>query len=96
MIYVEDDNGGILEFPDDTITGHKKNQDGSITFKLLGGPYHDMMIRVYKLGEPVTFPNGETYVLHPPAKNSRSKHWVYVHQLPGSGPITALNRKQDA
>lgn len=52
--------------------------DKSARFKLIGGKYHDQMVRLYPPWHRLVFPDGETYVIHPPL-DKRSKKYVYLH-----------------
>lgn len=78
MIY-EDGDGNIINVPVDEIAGEKRMQDGSMRFKFIGGPYHDMVFRVYPPYDQVVWPDGTTYQIHPPLNLKRSKKWTYVH-----------------
>lgn len=80
-VYVEDpDNDGeYLYVPYDDIKAVKKYPDQSMSFKLIGGKYHGMTVRLYAPYDEVRFPDGETYEIHPPIKKSRSNKWVLVH-----------------
>lgn len=73
---IETPEGELVEIADDAIRGKSINTDKSWDFDCVGGPMHGSTIRIYKLGEPVTFGDAE-YVMHPPAK--RGGAWVYVH-----------------
>lgn len=76
---IETPEGEILEVANDAIRGKSQNTDGSWDFGCVGGPMHGATIRIYELGEPVTF-GTEEYVMHPPAKSSKQDApWVYVH-----------------
>jgi len=73
------ENDEYMYVPFDDIQAVKKYPDGSASFKLLGGKYHDMIVRMYAPYDQVRFPDGETYELNPPVKGARSKKWVLVH-----------------
>lgn len=77
----EDRDGEIVEVPLGEVLGEKKNVDGSLRFKLLGGPYHDMQIRSYYPHDEVVFPSGDVYELTPPFNLKRSKKWKFVHNM---------------
>lgn len=80
-VYVEDPDteDGYMYVPFDEIKAVKKYGDGSMSFKLVGGKYHGMTVRLYAPYDQVRFPDGETYEIHPPIKKSRSNKWVLVH-----------------
>lgn len=68
-------------FRDKNITKKRSSErelEGSARFKLVGGPYHDMTVRLYAPFDDLVFPSGETYQLHPPV-SQRTDRWVYVH-----------------
>lgn len=83
MIY-ENNDGDLVDLPVSEIKGEKTLQDGSTRFKFIGGPFHDMIFRVYPPYETVMWPDGTTYDLSPPLNLKRSKKWCYVHRV-GSG-----------
>lgn len=83
MIY-EDGDGNIVHVPVEEIVGEKKMQDGSMRFKFIGGPFHDMVFRVYPPYDRVVWEDGTTYEIHPPLNLKRSKKWCYVHVPIGS------------
>lgn len=56
----------------------KRMKDGSARFKMVGGPYHDMVFRLYPPWDILKFPSGLTYELHPPLR--KNGKWVYVHK----------------
>lgn len=60
--------------------GHKPLADGSVRFKLVGGPYHDMVLRLYGPWDRLVFRmrGHHVYDLAPPV-SKRSNKWVYVH-----------------
>lgn len=62
----------------------QRKKDNSAHFKLVGGPYHDLVVRLYAPWEELVFPNGAHYELHPPIGN-RSARWVYIHTPEVSG-----------
>lgn len=78
MIY-EDERGELVDIPVNQITGEKTLQDGSTRFKFLGGPYHDMIFRVYPPYDVIHWPDGTTYEIHPPLNLKKSSKWVYVY-----------------
>lgn len=79
MAHYEDRDGEIVYVPLDDIKGEKTNTDGSITFKCLGGPMHDLKLRVYAPWDEVRFPSGDVYELTPPLNMKRSNKWKFVH-----------------
>lgn len=80
MGHYEDRDGEFVYIPFDDVQGEKKNVDGSLTFKLLGGKYHDMKVRMYAPYDVMWFPCGTTYELTPPLNMKKSKKWKLVHQ----------------
>lgn len=78
MIY-ENDNGEIVDIPVSEIKGEKTLTDGSTRFKFLGGPYHDMVFRIYPPYEELRWEDGTVYKIHPPLNLKRSSKWVYVY-----------------
>lgn len=79
MGHYEDRDGEFMYIPFDDIQGEtKKKADGSIQFKMLGGPYHDQKIRVFAPYDEVRFPCGATYELHPPLNMKKSNKWKFV------------------
>jgi hypothetical protein len=54
-----------------------RKSDGTAKFKLVGGKYHDIEIRVFAPWEPVEFPNGDRYV-YSDVPFGRSKRHVYL------------------
>lgn len=93
----------IIEVPWANIEGIKQMADGSWRFKLIGGPYHDMVMRVYPPCDRIVFPPrntnegaGVVYEIHPPIK-TRGK-WVYAHNPVGDTsppPTTRIMRKKE-
>jgi hypothetical protein len=77
--WYEDETGTIIYVPVSEIAGEKKMGDGSTRFKLLGGPLHDMVYRVYPPYDTIRFPTGDVYDLHPPHNLKKSKKWMYVY-----------------
>lgn len=59
-------------------SANKYRKDGTALFKLVGGSYHDIEIRSQFPFDPVTFPNGETYVYSDEPMGARSKRHVYI------------------
>lgn len=81
---IDRDGEELINIPVDEIKGEKTMSDGSTRFKFIGGPYHDMVFRVYAPFDVVTFPNGVTYELNPPLNLKKSSKWVYVYDAPTS------------
>jgi len=52
-------------------------RDNSARFKLIGGPHHGNIVRLYAPWEDLTFEDGSCYTLTAPL--GRSGEWVYVH-----------------
>lgn len=77
--HYQERNGEIVYLPYDQIKGEKANKDGSIRFKFIGGPYHDMIFRVYAPYDTVRWPDGTTYDLVPPFNLKKSDKWRYVY-----------------
>jgi hypothetical protein len=61
----------------------------SARFKMIGGPYHGQMLRVYAPFDAVVFPSGDTYSLCPPAK--KDGKWAYAHDP----ELSARNSEQN-
>ncbi len=61
-------------------TGNGKLVGGSALFKLVGGKYNDMEIRVFAPWEPVVFPNGDTYVYSDEPVSLKSNRHVFICQ----------------
>ncbi len=64
------------------IEGIKTMPDGSVRFKMVGGPYHDMVFRVYAPFDHIRFPKNDSYPacvyrINPPLR--KNGKWVYVH-----------------
>lgn len=75
-----DTGADIVEVPWANVEGQKKMADGSWRFRLVGGPYHGMVIRVYPPCDRIEFPKETgtlTYEIHPPL--ARNEKWVYVY-----------------
>lgn len=76
---IADVDGQLVEIPD--VTGIKTMADGSIRFKLFGGPYHDNVVRVHPPFERIVFEHPtqgpQTYKLSPPVKVKGK--WVYIY-----------------
>lgn len=88
----------LIEVPWGQIEGEKENTDGSWHFKLVGGPYHDMKVRVYPPCDRIVFPleTPAVYEIHPPMK--KAGEWCYLHNPTGdAGPMkeTRMIRKID-
>ena len=79
MGHYVDRDGEFVYVPFDDVQGEKKNVDGSISFKLLGGKYHDMKVRMYAPYDVMWFPDGSTYELTPPLNMKKSKKFKLVH-----------------
>lgn len=93
-----DDGEELVEVPWGNIEGIKQMADGSWRFKLIGGPYHDFVVRVYPPCDRIVFPlePPAVYEIHPPV-TSRAK-WAYVHNPvgdPGPMPTTRIIRKSE-
>lgn len=61
------------------VEGVKEMKDGSIRFKLVGGPHHDSIVRLWPPWDFLKFPkhpDGQ-YELHPPLSQKKGK-WCYV------------------
>lgn len=80
------DNGrDIVLVTHDEITSEKSHGDNSRSFKLIGGPLHDCVFRVYPPFDAIVFDGTKgfrpgkpcRYEIHPPL-NPKGK-WVYVH-----------------
>lgn len=76
--HYEDREGEFVYIPFDDVQGEKKNTDDSLTFKLLGGKYHDHKVRMYAPYDIMWFPCGTTYELTPPLNMKKSKKWKLV------------------
>ena len=50
-------------------------------FKLVGGPYHNSVVRVYAPWDSLNF-DGDWYDIHPPLGNS--DEYVYIHNPKGN------------
>lgn len=79
--YYEDVDGNIVHVPIEEIQGIKTMADGSTRFKFIGGPYHDMVFRIYRPYDEVVWPDGTTYRIHPPLNLRKSKQWTFVHDM---------------
>lgn len=77
--WYEDETGTIVYVPVSEIAGEKKMQDGSVRFKFIGGPCHDLIYRVYPPYDTIRLPPCHVYDLHPPHNIKKSKKWVYVY-----------------
>lgn len=94
MIY---DNGeDIIHLPVKEVSGEKTLADGSTRFKFIGGPYHDMVFRVYPPYDVIVWPDGTTYEIHPPLNLKRSSKWVYVYNAIESKQRSDGNGNNDA
>lgn len=79
MPYFENPETQTIEFRVSDVKGIRTMKDGSTRFKFLGGPYHDMVFRVYPPYDTMWSPSGITYELHPPFNLNRSDKWCFVH-----------------
>lgn len=65
------------------IKGKDGRADGSFRFKCIGGPLHEVVVRMWPPYDYLRFAgnNGESHVyeLVPPLQSARSKAWVLVH-----------------
>jgi hypothetical protein len=59
-------------------TSKGESRDNTARFKLVGGKYHDNMVRLTAPFDRLEFPDGTAYEIHPPL-SKRSDKWVYVH-----------------
>lgn len=50
-------------------------------FKLVGGPYHGNVCRMYAPWDQLVFESGDTYEVSPPI--GASGEWVYIHTTEG-------------
>lgn len=89
-----DDHGDTIEVPITEVVPLKLNKDGSATFRMFGGPFHGMIIRIYndkgRAYERVVLEHkGEqcVYKILPPLKGSRAK-WVYAYDPSDTTPLT--------
>lgn len=62
--------------------GQRTADPGGARFKLIGGPHHDKMVRLYAPWDDLVFSDGSRYTLGPPAR--KNGHFVYVFD-PESG-----------
>ena len=81
MPYFENPETKEITFTLEDVKGIKAMKDGSVRFKFLGGPYHNMVFRVYPPYDTVVWPNGLAYELTPPPNFKKSDRWVYVHSM---------------
>ncbi len=75
---------GIVEVPWANVEGKQKMADGSWRFKLVGGQYHDMTVRVFPPCDRIVFDtnNGPlVYEITPPVR--KGGKWVYIHNPEG-------------
>lgn len=65
------------------IKGKDKRADGSMRFKCIGGPLHDVFVRVPYPYDTLRFPGNDgvevVYELTAPLKSARSKQHVFIH-----------------
>lgn len=74
------DNGeDIVNIPVAELKGESSLQDGSIRFKFIGGPFHDMIFRIYPPYDTLVWPDGTTYDLCPPHNLKKSSKWSYIY-----------------
>jgi hypothetical protein len=77
------DNGEkIVDIPDVKVEGEKSLKDGSTRFKLIGGPYHDMMVRHYPPYGAIKFPHpteGDLWYELTPGFGKNRTRWAYVY-----------------
>lgn len=59
------------------LADNKPLKDESIRFKLMGGPYHGMTVRLYGPWDELVWPDGTRYTLHEPLSG---KKWIYIHE----------------
>jgi len=74
----------------------KENKDGSHTIKLLGGPHHDLEVRVYTPYPRVVFRNElrtDVYRLRPP--RLKNGPWMFVHDEDDHEPYTPAEAHGD-
>ena len=57
---------------------NKPRKDGSALFKCVGGPYHDITIRMYAPWVDVILKDGTTYTYSDQPIGQRSKAHIYV------------------
>lgn len=80
---------GIVEVPWANVEGKQKMADGSWRFKMVGGPYHDMTVRVFPPCDRIVFPRNSgpvVYEINPPIRQGGK--WVYIHNPEGdTGPM---------
>jgi hypothetical protein len=96
-----DDGDDLVEIPWANVEGTKQMADGSWRFKLLGGIYHDNIVRVYPPCDRIVFPPRnnmneppQVYEISPPTR--RGGKWTYNHNPVGdstSPPTTRIIRK---
>ena len=82
--FYEARKAGVEQLP----SGQRTADPGGARFKLIGGPYHDKMVRMYAPFEELVFPDGSRYVLGPPIR--KNGHWVYVHE-----PLVSTESEDD-
>lgn len=86
----------LIEVPSELVTGIKSMKDGSTRFKLFGGKFHDMVVRVYEPYTRVVFNDTSgvhVYTLIPPIK--KGGKWVYAYDPEDKTPYTAPERGYD-
>lgn len=92
------DDGGdeLVSIPSSIVQGLKTKPDGDILFKMVGGPYHNMTLRVGAPFDRVVFKvRGQiiVYRLRPP-HNSKDK-WVYGYDALDETDYTLQERGYD-
>jgi hypothetical protein len=76
---------GILERIMEAIKpkGKDARKDGDARFKCIGGPLHEVVVRVWPPYDYLRFRGNDgayhVYELTPPLASSRSTMWVFVH-----------------
>lgn len=91
-----DDGDELVELPSSVVQGLKTKPDGSILFRMMGGPYHGMTVRTSAPFDRIVFkPNGivHVYRLRPP-HNSKDK-WVYAFDALDEEDFTEAERGYD-
>lgn len=57
--------------------GQRTADFGGARFRLVGGPFHDQMVRMYAPWEELVFGDGSRYTMGPPIR--KNGHFVYVY-----------------
>jgi len=84
---IYDTGDEIVDIPVKEINGEKTLKDGSTRFRFIGGPYHDMIFRVYPPYDTVVWEDGTRYDLHPPLNLKKSSKWCYVYVPNSKGNV---------